>query len=77
MFESAFDRQQQDGAPHIVEISKSWHSARKDYRCLVCGGTIKKGSRYYRSVYLCDGAFTCDKAHGPYGVCVYWEEVQA
>lgn len=44
----------------VIEIGSSFRKARKPHEC-ICGGTIKKGTRYERKVALVDGAIEVTK----------------
>ena len=52
----------------VIEIASDVFTARKDYTCRWCGGTIEKGTRYRRTVTRVDGVVYNERSHlgGPY-----------
>lgn len=43
----------------ITELNRSYPTARKEHRCMYCGGTIKVGEKYERHTYKYDNQI-CD-----------------
>lgn len=52
-------------------LGATWHTARKQHGCDVCGGIIGVGDRYHRQRSIYDGEPQTFKAHGLCDVA-YW-----
>lgn len=50
------------------------HKARKDYKCIYCGGNITEGEYYYRLCEKVDGDMYVGKCHDPDGHCVLYDD---
>lgn len=51
-------------------FSETTPTARKDHKCCECGELIKKGEKYHRMKYLCDGQWWNTK------VCILCERIR-
>ena len=51
------------GAPDIVVLKDTTHTARKRHPCGVCGGTIHSGDRYSAVAVVTDGDFEYFRMH--------------